>query len=73
MIIMTTSITWGNDDDDVVGVLSGDEMQEKHVLEEQLKTIIDKYRHKRGLLRELQEDMQVDTVSREYKTHKIHL
>lgn len=37
---------------------AGDQVQERHVLEEQVKTVIDKYRTRRGLLRELQEDLQ---------------
>ena len=37
---------------------SGDEMEEKQQLDEQMRAVMDKYKYKRRQIRELQEDLQ---------------
>jgi UDP-glucose:O-linked fucose beta-1,3-glucosyltransferase len=39
-------------------MLSGDEMEEKQQLDEQMRAVMDKYKYKRRQMRELQEDLQ---------------
>lgn len=49
---------------------SGDEMEEKQQLDEQMRAVMDKYKYKRRQIRELQEDLQtmshtLDNLSRD--------
>ena len=47
-----------------VGVFTpGEDMEERQQLDEQLRAVMDKYKYKRRQMRELQEDLQVSTIS----------
>ena len=56
-----------------IHVCSGDEMDQKLQLEEQLRAVMDKYKYKRRQIRELNDDLQVMNVDNKLSSTHIQL